>query len=106
MKQQPVEFLEAIEADLRVARAFYDSWQPDGGHHFHAKFRETVSWIEWNPELFPRKYRRFRLAVIRRSYYGAFFAIEPSVTTVLAVVDLRQSPAVLQDILRVRTAQS
>ena len=62
--------------------------------------------MEWNPELFPRKHRKFRLAVIRRSYYGAFFALEPGVTTVVAVVDLRQSPGALRDILRARTTES
>ena len=104
MKQQSVEFLEEIEADLRAARAFYDSWLTNGGVLFHEKFRETVSWIEWNPGLFPRRHRSFRLAVIRRSYYGIFFAIEPSVTTVVAVIDLRESPAVIRSVLRYRTA--
>jgi hypothetical protein len=99
VKSQPVEFLEPIEADLRDARAFYNSWQTDGGARFHEKFRETVSWIEWNPELFPRRHRHFRRAVIRRSYFGIYFAIEPAVTTVVAVLDLRQSPAFIRHLL-------
>ena len=73
MKSQPVEFLEFVEPDLRYARAFYDSWRSAGGDWFQDKFRETVSWIEWNPKLFPRKYRLFRRAIIRRSYFGVFF---------------------------------
>ncbi|MEO5958260.1 MAG: hypothetical protein ABIZ49_05065 [Opitutaceae bacterium] len=106
MKSQPVEFLEPIEADLLAARAFYDSWQTDGGVHFHEKFREAVSWIEWNPEMFPRKHRHFRRAVIRRSFYGIYFAIEPDVTTVVAVLDLRQSPATIRELLVVRSART
>ena len=104
MNSQPVEFLAPIEADLRAARAFYDSWQTDGGLRFHEKFRETVLWIEWNPESFPRRYRAFRRAVIRRSYYGVYFAIEPGVTTVVAVLDLRQSPAAIRELLHSRRA--
>lgn len=103
MKSQPVEFLEDIEADLRDARAFYDSWQSHGGLRFHEKFRETVAWIEWNPEMFPRRFRHFHRAVIRRSYYGVYFAIEPDVTTVVAVLDLRQSPAAIGHLLATRS---
>jgi hypothetical protein len=62
VKSQPVEFLEFIEEDLRYARTYYDSWKPDGAQWFHERFRETVSWIEWNPEMFPKKYKVFSLA--------------------------------------------
>ena len=82
MKSQPVEFLEFIEEDLAYAYDFYDSWQSDGRYVFHERFRETVSWIEWNPELFPKKYKLFRRAIIRRTFFAAFFAVEPDVTTV------------------------
>ena len=53
MKNQPVEVLQAVEEDLRAAMAFYDSWRYDGGNYFWHQYRDTVSWIEWNPELFP-----------------------------------------------------
>ena len=99
MKGQPVEFLDFIEADLRYARAYYDSWLTGGGAVFHERFRETVEWIEWNPELFPKKYKRFRRAIIRRTYFGLFFAIESEVTTVMAVLDMRQNPAAIRCIL-------
>ena len=102
MRSQPVEFLEPVEADLRHARAYYDSWQTGGGARIQEKFRETVAWIEWNPELFPRKYGAFRRAMIRQSYFGVYFVIEPAVTTVVAVLDLRQNPAVIRQLLRHR----
>ena len=60
MKSQPVEFLEWVEHDLAYAVAFYESWLTDGGEGFFQRFRETVSSIEANPELFPRKHRFFR----------------------------------------------
>ena len=102
MKSQPVEFLEFIEEDLRFARTYYGSWKPDGALWFQERFRETVSWIEWNPEMFPKKYKAFRRAIIRRTYFGVFFAIEPEVTTVVAVSDLRQDPKEIRRALRER----
>ncbi len=102
MRSQPVEFLEFVEGDLRYAYDYYDSWQVGGSTKFHERFRETVSWIAWNPEMFPRKHRFFRRAIVRRSYFGAFFAIEPGVTTVVAVLDMRQNPREIRSILESR----
>ena len=102
MRSQPVEFLEFIEGDLRYAYDYYDSWQFDGSIHFHERFRETVSWIAWNPEMFPRQYRFFRRAIIRRTYFGIFFAIEREVTTVVGVLDMRQDPREMRRILEDR----
>ena len=56
MKCQPVEFLDFVEDDLRHVHAFYDSWQHEGARRFQERFRETIDW-----------------------------AIEPKVTTVVAV---------------------
>jgi hypothetical protein len=99
VKSQPVEFLEFVERDLRYARAFYDSWQFQGASKFQTKFRDAVAWIEWNPELFPRKYKHFRRAIIRRTFFGIFYVIEPAVTVVVAVLDLRRDPrAIRQDL--------
>jgi hypothetical protein len=66
------------------------------------KISRGISWIEWNPELFPKKYRRFRRAIIRRTYFGIFFAIEPDVTTAVTVLDLRRDPKAIKRILRER----
>ena len=102
MKSQPVEFLEFVEDDLRYAYEYYDSWLADGRGWFRERFHETVSWIEWNPEMFPKKHRFFRRAVIRRSYFGIFFAIEPEVTTVVGVRDMRDDPQKIRALLRER----
>ena len=99
MRSQPVEFLAVVEDDLRYASDYYDSWLSDGGIWFRDRFRETVAWIEWNPEMFPKKYRFFRRAVIRRSYFGIFFAIEPDVTSVVAVRDMRNDPKEIRKLL-------
>ena len=60
MKNQRVEFLEPVEHDLNYARDFYDSWLTGGADKFLARFREAVTWIEWNPEQFPVKHRFLR----------------------------------------------
>ena len=102
MRTQPVEFLEFVELDLRQAHTFYDSWQTDGAQIFQGKFHDTVKWIEWNPELFSRKYKHFRRAIIRKSYFGIFYVIEPTVTVVVAVLDLRRNPTTIRRLLKVR----
>jgi hypothetical protein len=53
MRSLPVEFLDFVEGDLRYASKFYDSWQFEGAKKFREKFRETIFWIGWNPEMFP-----------------------------------------------------
>lgn len=102
MKRQLVEFLEWVEHDLNYAMAFYESWLTDGGERFFRRFREAISNIEENPELFPKKHRLFRRALIRRTYFGIYFAIEPDVTTVVAVLDLRQDPRVIRSLINLR----
>jgi plasmid stabilization system protein ParE len=102
MRSLPVEFLEFVETDLRHARDFYDSWRRSGASEFQAKFRETVFWIGWNPEMFPKRYKYFRRAIIRRSYFAVFYVIEPAVVTVVAVLDMRRDPRKIRSLLRVR----
>jgi hypothetical protein len=102
VRTQPVEFLESVELDLRQAHAFYDSWQADGAQKFQAKFREAIAWIEWNPELFPQKYKCFRRAIIRRTYFGIYYVIEPGVTVVVAVLDLRRDPRAIRQLMNRR----
>ena len=102
MKSQPVEFLEPVEHDLNYAQDFYASWLTDGAAKFLTRFRESVTQIEWNPEQFPKKHRLFRRAIIRRTYFGLYFAIEAEVTTVVAVLDMRQDPRVIRSLLKLR----
>ncbi len=102
MQGQPVEFLEWVEHDLTYAMDFYDSWLTNGAGRFFSRFREAVTWIEANPEQFPKKHRFFRRAIIRRTYFGIYFAIEPEVTTVVAVLDMRNDPRVIRALLKLR----
>ena len=102
MQNQPVEFLPWVEHDPTYAMDFYDSWLTNGAGRFLNRFRETVTWIEENPGQFPKKHRFFRRAIIRRTYFGLYFAIEPGVTTVVAVLDMRNDPRVIRSLLNLR----
>lgn len=102
MKSRRVEALDIVEEDMRYAMSFYDSWRSDGSAYFKVRFDETVEWIAWNPEMFPKKYRLFRRAIVKNTYFGAFYVIEPDVTTIVAVCDLRRSPKALRHLLHDR----
>ena len=93
MKSLPVEVLLSARADVNQAKGAYAAWRSDGTEHFVALLDEVVSWIAENPDLFPKRYRDFRRASLRHSYYAAFYVIEPTATVIVAVLDLRQRPA-------------
>jgi hypothetical protein len=81
---------------------FYESWLTNGADLFLDRFRETTARINWNPEQFPKKHRFFRRAIIRRTYFGLYFVIEPGVTAVVAVLDMRNDPRVIGALLKQR----
>ncbi len=102
MKSSPSSSWNQWSTTSNYARDFYESWKWHGTEDFMLRFRESVAWIEWNPEMFPRKYRQFRRAIIRRSYFGIYYVIESEVTTVVAVLDMRRDPRTIQDTLKRR----
>lgn len=79
------------------------AWRAGGIEHFGRLLDDTVAAIGANPEAFPRRYRRFRRALLHHSDYAAFFVIEPDCATVIAVLDLCQSPARIRRALRTRS---
>ena len=102
MNPQQVIALPEVEGDLRSAGQFYQSWRSDGHEHLQSIWDEVTHWIAKNPDLFPKRYRDFRRAPLRNSYYAAFYVVEPTVTVVVAVLDLRQRPARMRRLLRHR----
>ena len=73
MSAKRVEALEAVQADLEYARSFYESWKPGGGEEILRKYFEAVEWIEWNPNLFPRKFGVIQRVILKRSYFVVYF---------------------------------
>ena len=60
MKSKPVDALTVVTEDLKNAVAHYQSWRSDGAEHILTKYDETINWIAWNPDLFPRKFGSIR----------------------------------------------
>lgn len=102
MNSKPVFELPEVERDLEAAIAHYDSWQLDGREHLLQKYEETVGWIEWNPDSFPKKYGRVQRAILKRSYYLVYFFQEKKRTLIVAVLDGRRDPETIRRILSVR----
>ncbi len=48
-------------------------WRSDGAEHILAKYEETIHWIAWNPEAFPKKHGPVRRALLKQSYYIVYF---------------------------------
>jgi hypothetical protein len=92
VRSLPVFALPEIEGDLRAAMDHYSSWRSDGAGYVREKYEETVSWIEWNPEAFPKKYGVVRRAILKRSYYVVYFVVEQDRSLVIAVLDGRRDP--------------
>jgi hypothetical protein len=99
---KPVEALEAVQADLEYARSFYDSWKPGGGEEILRKYFDAVEWIEWNPDLFPRKFGVIQRVILRRSYFVVYFFQEQARSIIVAVLDGRRNPPVIRKLIAAR----
>ena len=102
MNSKPVIALPEVAEDLRLGKAHYASWRPDGAEHFLGKFLETVDFIGRTPDAFPCKYGPVQRALLERSFYIAYFVQEPDRSVVLAVLDGRRSPSDIRRIVGLR----
>ncbi len=102
MSAKPVEALEAVQADLEYARPFYESWKPGGGEEILQKYFNAVEWIEWNPDLFPRKFGIIQRVILRRSYFVVYFFQEEARSIIVAVLDGRRNPRVIRKLVTAR----
>ena len=106
MRSLPVVALPEVESDLRAAIAHYSSWRTDGEEHVLRMYDETIGWIAWNPEGFPKKYGPVRRAILKRSYYIVYFLIEADRSLVLAVLDGRRDPSEIRSLLKGRNRRT
>lgn len=102
MNSKPVFALDEVESDLRVAFSHYLSWRSDGKEHVLGLYNDTASWIEWNPDSFPKKLGKIQRAILKRSFYIVYFLQERERSLVLAVLDGRRKPAEIRGILKQR----
>jgi plasmid stabilization system protein ParE len=103
VKSLPVFALPEVESDLRAAMAHYASWRSDGAEHIREKYDETIGWIAWNPEAFPKKYGSVRRAILKRAYYIVYFVMERDRSLVLAVLDGRRRPSEIRSLVAERS---
>jgi hypothetical protein len=73
VRSKPVEALECVATDLIAAAEHYLSWRDDGAEHIFTKYDETISWISWNPDMFPKKFGNVQRAILKQSYYVVYF---------------------------------
>lgn len=102
MKSKPVEALPEVAGDLLAAVQHYQSWRSDGRSHLLQKYEETVSWIAWNPDLFPKKLGAVQRVVLKESYYVVYFVQEAARSVVIAVLDGRDDPVKRRRLVRRR----
>jgi hypothetical protein len=102
MSAKPVEALEAVQDDLEYARSFYESWKPGGGEEILRKYFDAVEWIEWNPDLFPRKFGVIQRVLLKRSYFVVYFFQEAERSIIVAVLDGRCSPRAIRRLIATR----
>lgn len=102
MNSLPVFALPEVVGDLRAAMAHYGSWRSDGAEHIRQKYDETIGWIAWNPEVFPKKYGSVRRAILKRAYFIVYFIIERERSLVIAVLDGRREPSELRSVVEKR----
>ena len=98
MRSLPVEALPEVEGDLRAAVAHYSSWRSDGEAHVLRMYEETIGWISWNPEAFPKKHGQVRRAILKQSYYIVYFLVEANRSLVVAVLDGRRRPSEIRSL--------
>jgi plasmid stabilization system protein ParE len=102
MNSKPVHALPEVEADLEAAASHYLTWRPDGRGHFLDKYEETIGWIEWNPDGFPKKHGKVRHAILKNSYYIVYFVQETDRSVVIAVLDGRRDPKTVRRLINRR----
>ncbi len=103
MRSKPIYVLPEVFDDLRAAADHYESWRSDGREHLFRSYEETVGWIEWNPDLFPRHVGVIQRAILKQSYYIVYFTQETERTLIIAVLDGRRDPSEIRATIRARS---
>jgi plasmid stabilization system protein ParE len=106
MNSKPVVALPHVESDLRAAIAHYSTWRSDGADHVLEKYDETVRWIAWNPDAFPKKYGSVQRAILKQSYYLVYFIQESDRSLIIAILDGRRDPRAIRTLLVKRSRKS
>ena len=82
------------EADLREARAWYESRQTELGKEFLEEIDAVFQRIVERPSLYRKVHRDARRVLMRRFPYSVYFLEEPDRIVILAVLHQKRNPAV------------
>ena len=88
----PVVWIPEANAELKEARAWYDTIRSELGNRFALAVEETVDAVAEHPLQFPVVYRGRRRAGVRRFPYGIFFEVQEQRIVVIACFHGRRNP--------------
>jgi plasmid stabilization system protein ParE len=80
------------EADLAVAKAWYDGRRPGLGEDFLLCVEEVFEGVRRTPELHGKVFQELRLALVRRFPYAVVYRADEDQVTVVAVYHTRRDP--------------
>jgi plasmid stabilization system protein ParE len=88
-----VIWIWSAEADVQEIFVRSDDARPGSGERFLLVVDRLLDLLKQFPEMTAIWRKPVRRALIRRSHYGLFYAAEPTKLVVIAILDLRRSPA-------------
>jgi hypothetical protein len=95
----PVVYRRAAAFDIQGAFRRYESERPGLGIRFLDEIARIEAHVSAAPALYQRVDDDARRAVLRRFPFGVFYVVEPERILVLACLDLRGDPRMVEDIL-------
>ncbi|HUT33556.1 MAG TPA: type II toxin-antitoxin system RelE/ParE family toxin [Planctomycetota bacterium] len=85
------------QGDLRLAYRWYEAQRQGLGDEFLLCVDACMAGILRHPRLAPVAHRDARRALLRRFPYGVFYVVGEEAISVIAVMDLRRSPRLLEE---------
>lgn len=80
------------EVDLTQAYHWYERQSKGLGAALLLSVDAILAEIQRNPELYPKKYKSVRRALLRRFPYGVFYIVKRETIAVLAIFHARRNP--------------
>lgn len=87
-----LRFLDAAQADLREAFAFYEGQRPGLGTEFTAQVRSAVERIQSFPEAWHPLSANTRRCRTQKFPFGVIYQVRPDEILVIAVAHLHREP--------------
>jgi len=93
-------FLFSADADIQAAYEFYEEFQEGRGEVFMRHLDLAFSQLRTFPAIAPVCREPYRRLLVHGFPFGIFYTIEGRRIIVSAVMDLRQDPEVIRQVLR------